>query len=83
VFQYLSASIRYVHINADVVCSAQQGRQPVKKGCGSMKFSPKEARSLADPQEAKEYRRLINKEMEDMTSKELQRLYWNILRKKG
>ena len=48
-----------------------------------MKFSPKEARSLADPQEAKEYRRLIHKEMEDMTSKELQRLYWNILRKKG
>jgi hypothetical protein len=61
----------------------QQGRQPEKKGCGSMKFSPKEARSLAEPQEAKEYRRLISKEMEDMTTKELQRLYWNILRKKG
>lgn len=49
-----------------------------------MKFSPtpKEARALADPQEARDLRREITKEISDMGVKELQRLLWNIRRRR-
>lgn len=60
-----------------------KGESP-KKGAKRMKFNPtqKEARALADPQKARDLRRQIEKETEDMTVEELQRVLWNILRKK-
>ena len=50
-----------------------------------MKFNPtpKEARSLADPQEARDLRRQINKEVEKMSVKELQAALRHILKRKG
>lgn len=49
-----------------------------------MKFnpSPKEARALADPQEARDLRREISREINDMSVKELQRTLWNIRRRR-
>lgn len=49
-----------------------------------MKFnpSPKEARALADPQEARDLRREICKELNGMGVKELQRTLWNIRRRR-
>ncbi len=50
-----------------------------------MKFNPTpiEARALAEPQEARELRRQIAKEIEKMTLKELQAALRNILKRKG
>lgn len=50
-----------------------------------MKFNPtpKEARSMSDPQEARDLRRQINKETERMTVKELQATLRHILKRKG
>ena len=49
-----------------------------------MKFnpSPKEARALADPQEARDLRREIAQELNGMGVKELQRVLWNIRRRR-
>ena len=50
-----------------------------------MKFNPtpKEARALGDPIKERELRRLICKEINEMTAEQLQKLLWAIQRKRG
>ena len=50
-----------------------------------MKFnpSPKEARALRDPIRERDLRRLICKEINEMTAEQLQKLLWTIQKRKG
>ena len=43
-----------------------------------MKLSPKEERALRDPIKERELRRLICKEINDMTAEQLQKLLWKL-----
>jgi hypothetical protein len=62
---------------------SRKGGSP-RKEARRMKFNPtpKEARALADPQEARDLRRQINKEVEKMAVKELQATLRHILKRK-
>lgn len=50
-----------------------------------MKHRPmtKEERALSDPQEERDLRRLICKEINDMDARQLQKLLWTIQKRKG
>ena len=50
-----------------------------------MKYRPmtKEERSLSDPQEERDLRRMICKEINDMDARQLQKLLWTIQKRKG
>ena len=50
-----------------------------------MKFnpSPKEARALRDPIRERDLRRMICKEINEMTAEQLQKLLWTIQKRKG